>query len=64
MFSCEICEVFNDTCFEEYLRTTASVVLSFLFYHWSELLLWKQNLSQTPRTQSAELGKKEDLASG
>ena len=24
MFSCEICEIFKNTCFEEYLQTIAS----------------------------------------
>ena len=24
MFSCEVCETFKNTCFEEYLKTTAS----------------------------------------
>ena len=36
MFSCEICEIFKNICFEEYLRTTASVVsfswLMFIIY--------------------------------
>ena len=38
MFSCEICEVFKSTCFEEYLQTAASdngVQL---------LLFWKKKL--------------------
>ena len=35
MFFCEICEIFKNTYFEEYLRKTASVVsFSWLYVHY------------------------------
>ena len=47
MFSCEIWEIFKNTYFEEYLRTTASVVSflwSYVHYLRHRFINQKQNL--------------------
>ena len=57
MFSCEICEVFKNTYFEEYLRTTASEFIGDTA-HFHETILKKHTNGKTDFQDGKECNRK------